>query len=66
VRLRLNNDVSGNAKEGQEVSGLVAFPLAIGGYPQGGALNVYGDAVMLEAVQEGVDEVLPLEEIVPL
>jgi hypothetical protein len=32
--LWLNKDVSEKVNEGQEVLGLVAFPLAIGGYPQ--------------------------------
>ena len=32
---------------------------------QRGTVDPYGDAVVVETVQEGVDEVLPLEEVVP-
>jgi 23S rRNA G2069 N7-methylase RlmK/C1962 C5-methylase RlmI len=41
------------------------FSFTIGDYPEGRAVDVYRDAIVFETIQEGVNERLSLEEVVP-
>jgi len=41
------------------------FFFAMWRYPQRGAIDADGDAVMFEAVQEGINEALSLEDVIP-
>jgi hypothetical protein len=43
----------------------MGFSLAMGRCPQRGAVDTDGNAMMVETIQEGVDEILSLKEVVP-
>jgi hypothetical protein len=43
----------------------MGFPFAIRRCPQGWAIDAYGNTMVFKAIQEGVDEALSLEEVIP-